>query len=223
VPRRRTSLGIAPLVASVGVVDDTDGLTARALDAGAALLSDYGLRRWSMDDVADRAGVGRTSLYRKFAGRDELVYAVLAREVRTVFAAVTAAAAAYDRLEDKVVEGALVALEAVDDSLVARLIATDPSTFLPFLTTEAGPLLALARELLVSQALALGAELDREEAAELAELAARLGLSFILTRDTVFPRNDIAAARRTLHRVLGPILAPLAAPDRARHDVSLSS
>ena len=157
-----------------------------------------------MDDVADRAGVGRTSLYRKFSGRDELVYAVLAREVRTVFAAVTEVAAGYDRLEDKVVEGALVALRAVEGSLVSRLIDSDPSTFLPFLTTDAGPLLALARELLISQAIALGAEVNREEAAELAELAARLGLSFVLTRATVFPTDDPAAARRTLHRVLGP-------------------
>jgi AcrR family transcriptional regulator len=165
-----------------------------------------------MDDVADRAGVGRTSLYRKFAGRDELVYAVLARELQTTFAAITEAAADFDRLEDKVVEGALVALGRVDGSLVARLLASDPATFLPFLTTEAGPLLALARELLVSQAMALGAEIDREEAAELAELAARLGVSFLLTRQTVFPTNDPVAARRTLHRVLGPILAPFAAP-----------
>jgi hypothetical protein len=119
-------------------------------------------------------------------------------------------------LEDKVVEGALVALALVEDSLVARLIQSDPATFLPFLTTEAGPLVALARELLVSQAVALGAEVDREEAAELSELAARLGLSFILTRATVFPTDDQAAARRTLQRVLGPILAPLAAPSGRR-------
>jgi AcrR family transcriptional regulator len=222
-PRRRPTLGMAPLVASVGMTDDSDDLTARVLEAGAQLLADYGLRRWSMDDVAERAGVGRTSLYRKFAGRDELVYAVLSREVRTVFQAVTEAASAFDSLEDKVVEGALVALDMVDGSLVARLIASDPSTFLPFLTTDAGPLLALARELLVAQAVALGAEIERSRATELAELAARLGVSFVLTRETVFPTDDREAARRTLHRVLGPILAPLAAPGAGRHDLTLSS
>jgi AcrR family transcriptional regulator len=215
VPRRRASLGFAPLVASVTVGAQSDELTDRVLDAAADLLGRFGLRRWSMDDVADRASVGRTSLYRKFAGRDELVHAVLAREVRDVFAKVTAAAAGFDRLEDKVVEGALVALDAVDGSLVAGLIQTDPATFLPFLTTEAGPLLALARELLVSYAMELGADVDRGAAAELAELAARLGVSFIVTRDTVFPTGDRTAARRALHRVLGPILAPLAAPEDA--------
>jgi AcrR family transcriptional regulator len=206
---------MASLVASVGVMSDVDELTTRVLNAGSELLFDFGLRRWSMDDVADRAGVGRTSLYRKFAGRDELIYAVLARELQSVFARVNAAVQEFDRLEDKVVEGALVALDAVDGSLVARLIVSDPSTFLPFLTTEAGPLVALARELLISQAMALGGVADREVAAEWAELVARLGLSFILTRETVFPTDDRDAARRSLQRVLGPILAPLAAPERS--------
>ena len=146
---------------------------------------------------------------------DELIYAVLAREMQTVIARVNAAVRQLERLEDKVIEGALVALDAVDGSLVSRLIASDPSTFLPFLTTEAGPLVALARELLITQAMALGAVVDREEAAQWAEIAARLGLSFILTRETVFPTDDREAARRTLHRVLGPMLAPLAAPQRS--------
>jgi hypothetical protein len=100
----------------------------------------------------------------------------------------------------------------VEGSLVTALLDSDPTTFLPFLTTEAGPLIALGRELLVAQATALGAQVDYETAAELAELAARLGVSFLLTRETVFPVNDPEAARRTLHRVLGPMLAPLAAP-----------
>ncbi|HEY3841748.1 MAG TPA: TetR family transcriptional regulator [Acidimicrobiales bacterium] len=218
--RRRPTLSLVPLVASVGGADRVDELTTRVLNAGAELLAEFGLRRWSMDDVADRAGVGRTSLYRKFAGRDELVYGVLGRELQAVVAAVTDAAAGYERLEDKVVEGALVALGAVEGSLVERLIASDPTTFLPFFTTEAGPLLALARELLVAQAMALGAVISREEAGELAELAARLGLSFVLTRETVFPSGDQDAARRTLHRVLGPMLAPLAPPVLRRRAVS---
>ena len=166
-----------------------------------------------MDDVADRAGVGRTSVYRKFTSRDELVYAVLARELHEVFRAVTATAALHDSLLDRLVEGAMVALNAVDGSIVMALLQSDPTTFLPFLTTEAGPLLALGRELIASQAMALGAEVDRQTAIELAELAARLGVSFILTRDTVFPVDDPESARRSLRRVLGSAAgAPLSLP-----------
>ena len=220
--RRRASVGVASLMASVagsGVSSEPgdasasgDELTTRLLDTAAELLADYGLRRWSMDDVADRAEVGRTSVYRKFSSRDDLVHAVLARELRQVFRSVTEAAARYDTLQDKIIEGALVALAAVEGSLVTALLDSDPTTFLPFLTTEAGPLLVLARELLVAQAAALGADVDHQTAAELAELAARLGVSFLLTRETVFPVGDPAAARRSLQRVLGPMLAPLSVP-----------
>jgi AcrR family transcriptional regulator len=197
---------------STGPDDAGDELTARLLDAGASLLAQFGLRRWSMDDVADRAGAGRTSVYRKFASRDDLVYAVLARELREVFAAVTETAARYDSLLDKLIEGSMVALSRVDGSLVTALLQSDPTTFLPFLTTDAGPLIALGRELIVSQASVLGSALERQSASELAELAARLGVSFLLTRETVFPVDDPAAARESLRRVLGPLLAPLSQP-----------
>jgi len=219
--RRRATVDVVPLMASVaselaglsgGGSDAAPELTARLLDAGASLLTEYGLRRWSMDDVADRAGVGRTSVYRKFASRDHLVDAVLARELRQVFRDVTETAARYDTLLDKFVEGALVALAAAEGSLVTALLASDPTTFLPFLTTDAAPLIALGRELLVTQAIALNTDLDYETAAEFAELAARIGLSFLLTRETVFPVHDLQATRRSLRRVFEPLLAPLSAP-----------
>jgi AcrR family transcriptional regulator len=216
--RRRASVSVGPLMVSVagiagGAADEpTDELTDRLLEAGASLLLEFGLRRWSMDDVADRAGVGRTSVYRKFSSRDDLVYAVLARELHQVFRSINETAARFDRLDDKLIEGALVALAAVEGSLVAALLASDPATFLPFLTTDAGPLLALGRALIVAQAQTLGADVDYQTAAELAELAARLGISFIVTRDTVFPVDDPEAARRSLRRVLGPLLAPLSIP-----------
>jgi hypothetical protein len=49
-------------------------------------------------------------------------------------------------------------------------------------------------------------------AAELAELAARLAVSFLLTRQTVFPIDDKDAARRSLRRVLVPMLAQFTTP-----------
>ncbi len=40
----------------------------------------HGFRRVALDDVARRAKVSRTTIYRRFAGRDELVAAVIDRE-----------------------------------------------------------------------------------------------------------------------------------------------
>jgi len=58
-----------------------DPTTAAILDAAGELLGRYGLGRWSMDDVATRAGVGRATVYRRFTSREEVVNATLARDL----------------------------------------------------------------------------------------------------------------------------------------------
>lgn len=210
--RTRASVGVGRIVAGMGALDDDDETAALILDAAAELLGAHGLRRWSMDDVADRAGVGRTSVYRRFANRDDLVHAVLARELRATFAAIDEAARACDSLEDKVVEGGLVAFEALRGSLVERLLRADPATFLPFLTTDAGPLLAIARQILSAGARQHGLAHDPGHLDELAEIGARLGLSFILTRDTVWPIDDRDAFRQSVRRLLQPVIGSLRVP-----------
>ena len=207
--RRKITVELGPMMGAFNAVASADSSVEHILDAGADLMLRYGLTRWSMEDVAERASIGRTTVYRSFASRDELVHAVLARELRATIGRITAAAAAADSPEDGIVEGALTGLAALRSSLVEKLLVSDPGTILPFLTTSAGPLVALTRQLLVAQAGAAGATIDDAQAQELAEIAARLGLSFILTRDTVFPVYDEEALRRALRRLLRPVLAPL--------------
>jgi AcrR family transcriptional regulator len=207
--RSKITIGLAPIVTSIATLPTDDRTTEVILDATAELLNAYGLRRWTIDDVADRAGIGRTSVYRVFATRDELVHAVLARELRATIAQIQVVAAQHRKVEDKFVESAVTALIALRGSIVEQLLRSDPATVLPFLTTEAGPLLAIARQLLAEQARAAGTQLDEDHVAELAEVAARLGLSFILTRDTVLPTSDTDALRSSLYRLLRPVLRPL--------------
>jgi AcrR family transcriptional regulator len=209
VARRKITIGLTPIVASLATGQSEDPATERILSTAADLLVAYGLRRWTIDDVADRAGIGRTSVYRVFATREDLVHAVLARELHQTFAKIQAVGATRAKLEERIVESALAGLVALRGSLVEKLLESDPTTVLPFLTTGAGPLIALTRQLLVTQAQAAGMTIDDDHAAQLAEIVARLGLSFILTRETVFPIDDADALRASLHGVLGPILGPL--------------
>jgi AcrR family transcriptional regulator len=60
------------------------------LDAAIVEFERHGFRRVALDDVARRARVSRTTIYRRFAGRDELVAAVIDRENATLFADVAA-------------------------------------------------------------------------------------------------------------------------------------
>ena len=49
-----------------------DAATQAILDAAVVEFEQHGFRRVALDDVARRAGVSRTTIYRRFASRDEL-------------------------------------------------------------------------------------------------------------------------------------------------------
>lgn len=61
------------------------GATEAILDAALVEFDRHGIRRVALDDVARRAGVSRTTIYRRFANRDELVAAVMDRENARLF------------------------------------------------------------------------------------------------------------------------------------------
>lgn len=206
--RRKLSIALEPIVLGVGQSYD-DEVAIGVLDAAADHLRRFGLARWSIDDVAATAGVGRTSVYRWFGSRDDLVHAVLARELRTTLRAVGAATAAVDGFEDKAVEAALVCVAALDGSLVDHLLRNDPGAVLPLLTTGAAPLIALARAALTPQLVTAGVTADPAQAGIVAEALARLGLSFVLTRDTVIPVGDPEALRSAVSGLIRPLLRPV--------------
>jgi len=66
--------------------DAADPATTAILDAAVVEFEQHGFRRVALDDVARRARVSRTTIYRRFAGRDELVAAVIDRENAVLFA-----------------------------------------------------------------------------------------------------------------------------------------
>lgn len=63
-----------------------DAASRAILDAAVVEFERHGFRRVALDDVARRARVSRTTIYRRFANRDELVAAVIDRENATLFA-----------------------------------------------------------------------------------------------------------------------------------------
>jgi AcrR family transcriptional regulator len=67
-----------------------DPAREKILDAAVVEFERHGLRRVALDDVARRAGVSRTTIYRRFANKDELVAAVVERENVTLFADIAA-------------------------------------------------------------------------------------------------------------------------------------
>ena len=63
-----------------------DPTTEAILDAAVVEFEQHGFRRVALDDVARRAGVSRTTIYRRFSNKDELIAAVIERENVALFA-----------------------------------------------------------------------------------------------------------------------------------------
>jgi AcrR family transcriptional regulator len=63
-----------------------DSTTEAIFDAAVVEFEQHGFRRVALDDVARRAGVSRTTIYRRFSNKDELIAAVIERENVTLFA-----------------------------------------------------------------------------------------------------------------------------------------
>ena len=67
-----------------------DASTEAILDAALIEFDRHGIRRVALDDVARRAGVSRTTIYRRFANREDLVAAVMDRENARLFTDIAA-------------------------------------------------------------------------------------------------------------------------------------
>ncbi|GAA1723470.1 TetR/AcrR family transcriptional regulator [Fodinicola feengrottensis] len=186
-----------------------DEVSVRILDAALAEYLDHGLRRTSVDEVARRAGLGRATLYRRFASRDELVQAVLVRESRRFFAAINDAVESLPTIAERLVEGFVVGLRtAREQPLLGRLLQSEPEFLLPFLTIHGGPAIAIARQFMADQyrrspEYRANTEVDPDE---FAEILVRLSMSLVLTPQTCLPLETDDDVRATARRYFLPLL-----------------
>ena len=197
---------VAALVLAADQPADPEPAVSAALDATSVLLAERGTRGWTVEDVAERAGVGRATLYRRFASRDDLVAASVARDARRFFMTVSDAVRDVEPLEEKVVQGFLAGLRLAQRAPLAHLLRTDPVAAMSLLTSE--PLLRSAAIALADRYQAL---LDqplgpagRAVAESVAEGLVRLGLSFVLIPG---PTADHDRARDHLDAVIRPLLS----------------
>jgi AcrR family transcriptional regulator len=205
-----TAATISPATLLSTILDepDTDEVGVRILDAALAEYLAHGFRRTSVDDVARRAGIGRATIYRRFAARDEIVQAVLVRETRRFFAEIAEATKQLPSLADRLVEGFVVGLRnARDHSLLQQILTSEADVSIPFLTTRGGPAMAVMREFLLRQYLDCVETNSDTKPAEVAEILVRLCFSLVLTPDSCLPLRTDEEARATARRYLAPLVA----------------
>lgn len=193
------------------LADPPDAATGRILDAGLALFSDHGVRRTTMNEVADAADLGVATVYRRFPRKAQLVRAVILREATTVIGAVDAALAGPGTVEEQAAAGFTAFAHAVTDRpLLVRLLRGEnerdgelvaPGDLLDQIMAGARDYLADWIRGLQAQGRFLATDADI-----VAEIEARLALSLVLAPEGKIPMHDDAATRAFAAAYLVPLL-----------------
>jgi AcrR family transcriptional regulator len=195
--------------------EDTDTVTERILDAALGQFEDFGLRRSTMEDIAKRCGMSRITIYRRFPKKENLIEAVVLRELM-VFLSDLEKVGADEGLsaEEKMVERIAFALQYLGNHLLLRrLLRTEPESILPSLTVNGGVVVDMAREHIAAfiRYDLFGARTPSAEAERhvqmLAELGARIVLSFILTPSSAIPMETLDDARAFANDLIAPVHA----------------
>lgn len=108
---------------------ETDDARNRLLDAAERCFIRFGVAKTTVEDVANAAQVSRATVYRYFAGRDELVLGVLMRDAHGFFERLGRRLAAGGELGDVVVDAVL---------FTVRQVRADPHLQLLFSPEAAG-------------------------------------------------------------------------------------
>jgi AcrR family transcriptional regulator len=187
-----------------------DPMSQRILDAALALVAASGLRHLTMDDVAARAGVGRMTVYRRFGSRQQLSDALAVRECRRCLNEIAAALDASRPIDERAADLFVATLRVIrEHPLLERLARVEPDALLHELNRDGSAVFLLVRDFLVAQIRAAQAagELVDIDPEPLAEIAVRLGASFVLIPDSVIATGDERRTRETIRALIAPVLS----------------
>ncbi len=188
-----------------------DRSTERILDAAYEELTRDGLRRTTMNQIADAAGLGVATVYRRFPQKARLVEAVLLREAARATAAVDAAMSQAGTVEEQAAAGFTAFAHTIAErQLLVRLLRGDVDHDGEAVAPGAlvDQIMVMARDYIagwIRELQAAGRYRD-VDAEVVAEIQARLALSLVLAPEGRIPMHDDAATRAFATKYLVPLL-----------------
>ncbi|HVL88664.1 MAG TPA: TetR family transcriptional regulator [Actinomycetota bacterium] len=159
-----------------------DSTRERILDAAFACASRHGLGRTTMADVAREARLSRQSLYRYFPSRHDLILALVLREEQTMIGIVRHAMEPHQDLQPAMTAAFAATLRAMRaHPLLDKVLAAEPHELLPYLTTEANPVLELSQNVMLRITAERAPHVPEPLARRFAETCARVFTSYAIT------------------------------------------
>lgn len=167
-----------------------------------------GISATGMRDVASVAGVARSTLYRYFPGRDELLVAVIRTEMEAANAAIQGQLEGIERPDQRVVEGLVLALREIPARpLLAAVFVSDQDARARRVIWQSQVVIDFGEELMdevIQPALEAGILQDQVRPEMLIEWVYRVLLSFLtLPSNWAVSESEL---RATLRALLIPVL-----------------
>ena len=184
--------------------DPRDGILA----AAKRCYLSAGISATGMKEVAREAGIARSTLYRYFPGRDDLLVATIKREMEALNQKIRSKMDSLHDPADLVVEGLIVAIKEVPrNPLVRAVFASEEDSRARRVIWSSDVIVDFGEELMedvIRPAGEAGILQDAVRPEILVEWVYRLLLSF-LTLPSNWIKND-RELRATLHALLVPVL-----------------
>src|SRR6516164_6852029 len=188
-----------------GDLAERTDLDRTILDTARTVFETYGVRRANIEDIAARAGVSRSTIYRRFPSKDDLFERVVHREAELFFATLDRATTGCDPRQ-AVIEAFALGVRLVQDSpLYSRIVDSEPELFGLFSRSHVFPIGQFA-DGIAHTLRRCGAEMSEPDLANIADILLRVALGIIVFPTDRLDTSDQAAVRDYAARYLVPII-----------------
>ena len=183
----------------------TTDLERTILETARAVFETYGVRRANIEDIAARAGVSRSTIYRRFPTKDDLFEHVVRHEAETFFRTLDRATAGRDP-QQAVIEAFVLGVRLVHDSpLYSRIVESEPELLGMFSRSRAFPIGRFA-DGIAHTLRRCGADMPEPDLANIADILLRVALGIIIFPTDRLDTSDPAAVREYAARYLVSII-----------------
>jgi TetR/AcrR family transcriptional regulator len=175
------------------------------LDTARLVFETYGVRRANIEDVAARAGVSRSTIYRRFPTKDDLFEHVVRREAELFFTTLDQATTGFNP-EQAVIEAFTLGVRLIHDSpLYSRIVQSEPELFGMFSRSHTFPIRQFADGIAYTLR-RCGADIPDPDLANIADILLRVALGIIVFPTDRLDTSNQAAVREYAGRYLVPII-----------------
>ena len=191
-----------------GILDESTDIDRTILDTARAVFETYGVRRANIEDVAARAGVSRSTIYRRFPTKDDLFEQVVRREAELFFSTLDQATSGCNP-QEAVIEAFALGVRLVQDSpLYSRIVESEPELFGLFSRSHVFPIGQFA-DGIAHTLRRCGADIPEADLTNIADILLRVALGIIVFPTDRLDISDHAAVREYAARYLVPIIGNL--------------